>query len=166
MIDESSFEISHKSIKESIMTKNKTQIWNEVKELLIEEKKGPNSKLYKELQSLLEPKTKGASLSNPPKEIDGELHFHCRYTDEWFPKSETIFQNDEKRDANKSKGYSKLGISLWNKGQKMMKAKKEELFDLMMSGSEDHDKMAELKDWIANTDVNTVEFLSTLREES
>jgi len=56
----------------------------------------------------------GAS-ANPPKEIDGIMHYFCRYTQQWFPEEEMVFSN------GKSKGYSKIGISAWTKVNSLIK---------------------------------------------
>ena len=56
----------------------------------------------------------GAS-ANPPKEIDGVMHYFCRYTHQWFPQEQMVFSN------GKSKGYSKIGISAWTKVNALIK---------------------------------------------
>ena len=46
---------------------------------------------------------------HPPKEVNGELHYYCKYFDEYFPVNKMVVSN------GKSKGYSKLGNSIWLK---------------------------------------------------
>jgi len=145
----------------------KTELWNKVQDLLNNESK-VSKKLEKGLEDLLKPKSKVSV--NPPRENEnGELEFYCRYTLDWYPKDETIFQNDTKREENKSKGYSKTGISLWTKAQRILKDKKDELFDIMMGTIKIEDeeiklqKMEELKLFISTTNFNDPEYLATLR---
>lgn len=47
--------------------------------------------------------------ANPPKEVDGIMHYFCRFTQKYYPKEEMVFSN------GKSKGYSKQAISVWNR---------------------------------------------------
>lgn len=53
--------------------------------------------------------------ANPPKEIDGVLHYYCRYTGKYYPLSEMVLSN------GKSKGYSKIGIAAWTKVNQSIK---------------------------------------------
>lgn len=47
--------------------------------------------------------------THPPKEIDGKTHYYCKYFDKYLPQEEIVFSN------GKSKGYSKIGNSIWLK---------------------------------------------------
>ncbi len=100
----------------------KLQTWNAATAIINE--LGLSKKLEAEAISkfevLLAPKKSGG---NRPEPIDhnGEIHYYCRFTGLYFPKSEMVYQNDETREANKDKGYSNIGISIWNKGQKFLK---------------------------------------------
>ena len=71
-------------------------------------------------EALLAPKKSGGSRPEPII-FEDEEYKYCRFTGLYFPKSELVFQNDEARDADKDKGYSNIGISIWNKGQKYLK---------------------------------------------
>ena len=100
----------------------KIQTWNAATAIINE--LGLSKKLEAEalskFENLLAPKKSGG---NRPEPIDhnGELHYYCRFTGQYLPKSEMVYQNDETREANKDKGYSNIGISIWNKGQKYLK---------------------------------------------
>jgi len=94
------------------LTKN--QVWANVQNQVVELLKG--SKVTKEFQeellSILEtnlaPKT-GGSTANPPKEIDGVMNYYCRFHQRYEPIENMVMSKD------KSKGYCKASISLWNK---------------------------------------------------
>ena len=100
----------------------KLQTWNAAQAIL--EDLGLSKKnmtiAMEQFEGLLAPKKSGGSRPEPI-DHNGELHYYCRYTGQYFPKSEMVYQNDETREANKDKGYSNIGISLWNKGQKYLK---------------------------------------------
>lgn len=53
--------------------------------------------------------------ANPPKEIDGVMHYFCRYTGKYYPLYEMVLSD------GKSKGYSKIGISAWTKVNQSIK---------------------------------------------
>jgi hypothetical protein len=100
----------------------KLQTWNEA-QAIIEDlglSKAKKDAAIAAFEALLAPKKAGG---NRPAPIfkDGEEYRYCRFTGLYFPLSEMVFQNDEARAAGKDKGYSAIGISLWNKGQKYLK---------------------------------------------
>ena len=116
--------------------------------------------LINDFKELFKSKKRGSE--NPPIEKDGELYFYDRYTGLYFPKEYTIFQNDQKKQENKSKGYSKLGISLWTRGKKLIESKKNELFDLVMKdkvSKEEKEKMTELKKFLETANFNDIQWL-------
>lgn len=45
--------------------------------------------------------------SNPPKEIDGVVHYFCRYHQQYEPEHDMVMSN------GKSKGYCKAGNKVW-----------------------------------------------------
>lgn len=83
----------------------KTETWKQVQALLVEQK--ASKKLTQALEELLAPKS--SSSTNPPKEIDGTMHYYCRFHQAYEP------QEDMVMSAGKSKGYCKASISKWNK---------------------------------------------------
>jgi len=101
----------------------KLQTWNEAKEIL--ESLGLSKKAYNnalvEFEKLLAPK-KGGSNSRPADVVkDGETYRYCRFTNRYWPLSEMVYQNAEKREKLEDKGYSSIGMSLWTKGQRYIK---------------------------------------------
>ena len=83
----------------------KTQTWENVQALLVEQK--ASKKLTQALEELLAPKA--SSSTNPPKEIDGVMNYYCRFHQAYEPESHMVMS------AGKSKGYCKASISKWNK---------------------------------------------------
>ena len=61
------------------------------------------------LVTYIKPKT--SSIKHPPLE-NGDLY--CRYTQKYYPEAEMVMSK------GKSKGYSKVGIALWNKAQRTL----------------------------------------------
>jgi len=100
----------------------KIQTWNKaqaiIKELELTEE---DEKIAIEAFGLLLAPKKGGGTRPEPKEHNGEKYYYCRYTTLYFPTSEMVYQNEESRTDLKDKGYSNIGISLWNKGQKYLK---------------------------------------------
>ena len=100
----------------------KLQTWNAAQAIINE--LGLSNKAatiaMEKFEVLLAPKKSGGSRPEPI--IRDEVEYkYCRFTGLYFPKSELIFQNDEAREESKDKGYSNIGISIWNKGQKYLK---------------------------------------------
>jgi hypothetical protein len=124
------------------MALNKTQTWEKVVEIL-EGTKISKAKMA-ELEALLAPKTgtREANIIN----YDGEKYAHCRYTDKYWPCDEMVYQNDEKREKCQSKGYSKVGISLWNKGRQYVKRLDEELKATILAGGDATNIVEQLKE--------------------
>ena len=100
----------------------KLQTWNAAI-AIIEDlglSKDKKTKSLAAFELLLAPKKAGGNRPDPIDK-DGILHYYCRFTGMYFPSSEMVYQNDEHRANLKDKGYSNIGISLWNKGQKYLK---------------------------------------------
>jgi len=115
-----------------------------------------DTELGKELLQLVTTTPKSSRII---KMIDGEEYRNCRFTGRLWPLDELVYQNDEYRTQGKDKGYSKIGISLWNKGQKYIKNLETKMIDLIMSG-EDASKVAtELKQIKENNLGNKPEWL-------
>ena len=108
----------NKKQQESIMTK--LQTWNEAQNILKELGLFSNKEVVSKFEQLLAPKKSGGT-SIKPIEHDGELYHYCRFTGLYQPEEQMVFQNDEKRSEGKHKGYSKIGMSLWTKGQAYLK---------------------------------------------
>ena len=101
----------------------KLQTWNAAMAILDEttfKSNASKDEAIKRFEELLAPKKSGGS-RNAPLNIDGQEYPYCRFTGLYFPKSEMVYQNDEARELDKDKGYSKIGMSLWTKGQKYLK---------------------------------------------
>ncbi len=100
----------------------KLQTWNAAQAIIAE--LGLSKKITEEaskrFEDLLAPKKSGGSRPEPIEQ-DGILFYFCRFTGLYFPSTEMVYQNDETRAALKDKGYSNIGISIWNKGQKYLK---------------------------------------------
>ena len=124
----------------------KTQIWNEVQKIAADHK--INKKAMAALAELLEPKRGGGHSNRIIIEKDGITYKSCRYTNRLWPVDELIYQNDEMKTQGKDKGYSKVGISLWNKGQKYLKDLKESLMNEIISDDPDQKKVKEMKEQI------------------
>ena len=127
---------------------NKSQVWNEVKNLIEStefKSKKAKEEFYSHIASLLEPK-KGGHSSRIVKEIDGITYKNCRFTNRLWPTDELIYQNDEYKAQEKDKGYSKVGISLWNKGQKHIKELEASLTEAVLNGEDPTSFAQELKE--------------------
>ena len=100
----------------------KLQTWNAAQAIIADlglTKKNESAAITA-FEALLAPK-KGGGTRPEPIERDGELYYYCRYTGLYFTSGNMVYQNDTAKAAGKDKGYSNLGISLWNKGQKYLK---------------------------------------------
>lgn len=82
--------------------------------------------------------------ANPPKEIDGVLHYFCRFTQKYYPREEMVFSN------GKSKGYSKEAISVWNRINAEIKKVQASISNAILKGDNIDDdlknRLALLKD--------------------
>lgn len=123
---------------------NKTQVWAEV--LNISKEYDLSKEAVAALSNLLEPKKGSSSSARIIKMIDGKEYRNCRFTNQLWALDDLIYQNDEKREAKKDKGYSKIGISIWNKGQKYIKDLKDNLMDLTLNEEVDLETLAKLKE--------------------
>ena len=102
----------------------KLQTWNAAMAILNEttfKSNASKDEAIKRFEALLAPKKSGGGSRPEPIDVDGEIYQYCRFTGLYFPTSELVYQNDEMRATLKDKGYSNIGISLWNKGQKYLK---------------------------------------------
>lgn len=85
----------------------KTQTWNAVQELMANHTKLPKA-FKEELELILAPKSGGGS-QNPSYEENGVTYHYCRFHKVYEPEENMVMSQD------KSKGYCKASISLWNK---------------------------------------------------
>ena len=99
----------------------KLQTWNEAQAILKDLGLFSNENVVSKFEALLAPKKSGG-ISRPADIIHNDVkHRFCRFTGLYFPLSEMIYQNQEKRDKDEDKGYSNIGYSIWNKAQKYIK---------------------------------------------
>jgi len=100
----------------------KAQQWNKAQEILasLGLSKAKNEAAMVAFRDLLEPKKSGGSRPEPII-LNDETFYFCRFTNRYWKSEAMVYQNDEHRAAMKDKGYSAIGISLWNKGQKYLK---------------------------------------------
>lgn len=101
-------------------TLNKTQLYTTLVEsmtLVFEENKVSKKAqdlLLAIIETNLKAKSVGASI-NPPKLIDEVMNFYCRFHERYEPIQDMVMRQD------KSKGYCKASISLWNKTNSQIK---------------------------------------------
>ncbi len=110
----------------------KLQTWNAAQAIINQlglSKKGTAEALNK-FGALLAPKKSGGSSRPEPINRDGVIYYFCRFTGLYFPSTEMVYQNAASRSELKDKGYSNIGISLWNKGQKYLKGLKMESVEI------------------------------------
>ena len=112
----------------------KTQVWanvqKEVSELLENSKVGKkfSESLLNILEAHIAPKSGGGSSQNPPKEIDGALHYYCRFHQTYYPEDKMVMSR------GKSKGYCKSAISRWNKANSQIKKLDSQAVEAMSNG--------------------------------
>lgn len=117
-------------------TLTKTQVWSNVSTEVTELLSGTKvpQKVQDQLMSLLEshlaPKVASGG-AHPPKEIDGVMHYYCRWHQAYEPVEDMVMSN------GKSKGYCKAAISKWNKMQKTAKNLDAQALEAMTSGDFD-----------------------------
>jgi hypothetical protein len=104
---------------------SKSTQWSEVQAILTQHK--AKGALVEALEAILAPKQGGGS-SNPPKEIDGVMHYYCRFHQAYEAEEKMVMS------GGKSKGYCKASISVWNKRNSALKRKEAEISELVMAG--------------------------------
>ena len=121
----------------------KLETWNAAQAIIndLGLSKDKTTKSLAAFEALLAPKKAGGNRPEPIDQ-DGTLFYFCRFTGLYFPSSEMVYQNDETRVALKDKGYSNIGISLWNKGQKYLKDLKMKSVEIAY-GDDQSDEMRE-----------------------
>jgi hypothetical protein len=124
---------------------SKSNVWSQVQELLVANKAKPA--LIEALEAILAPKQGGGS-TNPPKEINGVMHYYCRFHQAYEPEANMVMS------AGKSKGYCKASISLWNKKNANIKKLEAEISELVMLGDFEQAKMCSEELQIAKKDLN------------
>jgi len=112
----------------------KTELYNKVSTEVLEllESQPKLSKAFKEklsniLDTNLRPKS-GGNTMNPPKEIDGVMHYYCRFHQRYELQDDMVMSKD------KSKGYCKASISKWNKINSQIKKLDSQAVDAMANG--------------------------------
>jgi len=121
----------------------KTELYNKVSTEVLEllESQPKLSKAFKEklsniLDTNLMPKSGAGNSANPPKEIDGIMHYYCRFHQRYEPQEDMVISK------GKSKGYCKASISLWNKLNSQIKKLDSQAVEAMANG--DFEKAQEL----------------------
>ena len=104
----------------------KSNVWADVQEVLNTQGKLPKG-LYEALEAILAPKSNGGS-TNPPKMIDGVMHYYCRFHQAYEAEENMVMS------GGKSKGYCKASISIWNKRNSAIKKLEAEISELVMAG--------------------------------
>ena len=122
----------------------KSEIWNKIQE--IGEKYSLSEDVMEELGSFLKPKKSGSHSERIEKEIEGKIYRNCRFLNLMVPIEDLVYQNDKMREEGKDKGYSKIGISVWNKGQKVIRDLQQKLTDGVLNGDDVTEIASELKE--------------------
>lgn len=66
--------------------------------------------------------------TNPPKKLDDQMWYFCRFHNRYENEAQMVISN------NKSKGYCKASISLWNKRNSAIKKLNEQMANLALAG--------------------------------
>lgn len=118
-------------------------------EAILKDAKVKNAaELFEQIMAQSKEQSFGVS-ANPPKEIDGVLHYFCRYTAKYYPKEEMVFSN------GKSKGYSKIGISAWTKVNTAIKKLDSAIADCIQQDDLDTAKMLNNKRQVLKDALNS-----------
>lgn len=124
---------------------SKSNVWVQVQELLVANKAKPA--LIEALEAILAPKQGGGS-TNPPKEIDGVMHYYCRFHQTYEPEINMVMS------VGKSKGYCKASISVWNKRNATIKKLEAEISELVILGDIEQARECSSELQIAKKELN------------
>lgn len=121
----------------------KLELWSSV--LAIGEQHKLKKAVMDELEALLAPKSRAA---REVYTLDGVDYKFCRFTGFYWPTDKMIYQNDEQRSLGRDKGYSQVGIAMWNKGQNYIKNLTNKLLDAVTTGDTESQQkvLIEIKD--------------------
>tara|TARA_R110000851_G_scaffold45642_14_gene111606 strand:- start:1815 stop:2288 length:474 start_codon:yes stop_codon:yes gene_type:complete len=142
----------------------KTQVWANVQksvlELITENKvtKKFSDELLNILEANIAPKSGGGNMMNPPKDIDGVIHYYCRFHKEYYPEDKMVMSNE------KSKGYCKASISLWNKTNSNIKKLDSEAVNAMEAGDFDKAQKIAKESKLLKDNFNKSEFYDKERD--
>jgi len=104
---------------------NKTQ--TKAQELIAKYSLQDNEEFVTDLMALLTT-GKGTGSTRPASSMfNDEEYKYCRFTGKYWLSEYFVYQNAQMKKDNKDKGYTTIGLMLWNKGQK---SKKEALLKL------------------------------------
>jgi len=103
---------------------SKTEVWNIIQVVA-------DDKALEILKPILAPKT-NRNIAN--KQTNDAGLYMCRYTGLWWSKQFMVFSNPTKEIAGVSRGYSKLGIKIWNKHNNVIKALEKQLMLDVLAG--------------------------------
>lgn len=115
---------------------NKTQLYITLVDsmnLIFEENK-VSKKVQELLLAIVDENLKaksGGTSTNPPKLIDDVMNYYCRFHERYEPIQDMVMSQD------KSKGYCKASISLWNKTNSQIKKFDSEAVSALSSGDFD-----------------------------
>jgi len=137
---------------------NKTELWNEVSQIIEAHKISKEAATA--LEELLKPRKGGSATQRIVKEVEGVIYKNCRFTNRLFPESELIYQNEAAKEEGKDKGYSKIGISLWSKGQKYIKNLENEIVKDVLDNKDTKEQATELQEIKKNNHGNQPEWLA------
>lgn len=104
----------------------KTEIWNEVQEVLAAHK--AKQQLVDALEAILKPKSGGGVVQYPMKTIEDKNYHYCRYAAIYVVEDEIVLSN------GKSKGYSKKAIAKWTRLGKEADKLNKEAMELLLAG--------------------------------
>lgn len=94
----------------------KLELWTNVQNVLTTNVgKKITPELISQIEALIAPKSGGGISTNPPKEIDGIMHYYCRFHERYEADVDMV------TSQGKSKGYCKASISKWNKTNSAIK---------------------------------------------
>jgi len=110
-----------------------TKVSEELSQILESTKisKKVKDEIQETIKKYLEPKKGGSRSINPPLNIDGDMYYFDRFHQLYYPEEMMVMSN------GKSKGYSKMSISKWNKTNRQIKLLEAKVTELMLAGQMD-----------------------------
>jgi len=107
-----------------------TKVSEELSQILDSTKvsKKVKDEIQETIKKYLEPKKGGSRSINPPLTIDGEIYYFDRFHQLYYPQEMMVMS------GGKSKGYSKMSISKWNKTNRQIKLLEAKVTELMLAG--------------------------------
>ena len=122
-----------------------------------------DEELQREILQVFSSKTKTNRII---KEINGVEYKSCRFTGRLWKPEDLVYQNKDYEVKGKDKGYSKVGISLWNKGRRYIKELEAKVLDKLLSGEDATSEAEELKEIKEKNLGNSPEWLYQFTTEA